>query len=263
LSDFDDDVAVRDGLVVRARRLAAVAVRRVGDAIVPPVCLACHVLLTNHDTLCAGCWRQIDFVRAPLCDRLGLPLPFDTGGRMISALAAANPPDYERARAVAIFAGTAQKLVHGFKYSDRHDGRRLFGRWLLAAGADLLADADVLVPVPLNRWRLLARRYNQAAILSGELARLTGIIHEPHALRRVKVTASQVGMTREQRRLNVSGAFAVEVRARLRIAGKRVLLIDDVITTGATAEAVARVLKAAGATQVDVLALAIVADTTS
>jgi ComF family protein len=253
---------VREPMGHRARRVATSIVRRLGDAIVPPVCLACHVPLADHDTVCANCWRQIDFVRAPLCDRLGIPLPFDTGGRMISGLAAADPPSYDRARAVAVFSGTTQQLIHGFKYSDRQDCRRLFGRWLAASGSELLAEADVLVPIPLNRWRLLSRRYNQAAILSCELARLTGIETAPTVLARVRSTASQVGMTREQRRLNVAGAFQVAPRLRHQIDRRRVLLIDDVITTGATVEAATRVLKAAGATRVDVLALAIVAHTT-
>jgi ComF family protein len=165
---------------------------------------------------------------------------------------------YDRARAVAVFSSGMQELIHGLKYSDRHDGRRLFGRWLVAAGAELLADADVLVPVPLNRWRLLSRRFNQSALLAQEVARLSGVDYAPLALSRVRATASQVGMTREERRRNVTGAFAVPARAVGQVAGRRIVLVDDVITTGATVQAAARVLKAAGAARVDVLALAVV-----
>ena len=118
----------------------------VGDLIVPPVCLACHRPLSSHDCICPDCWSDIDFIRAPLCDRLGIPLPFDVGGPMISAAAAADPPDYDRARAVARFDGVMRQLVHDLKFRDRHDARRLFGRWLTEAGAELLADADVVVP---------------------------------------------------------------------------------------------------------------------
>ena len=228
---------------------------------IPPVCLNCHTPLNTHDCLCAPCWAGIDFIRAPLCDRLGIPLGFDTGGTMISAAAEANPPDYDRARAVAAFTGTIQKLIHGFKYSDRHDGRRLFGRWLIASGGGLIEDADVIIPVPLNRWRLLHRRFNQAAILANEIGRCTRVPVSPLALERVKATPSQVGMTTAERQQNVAGAFRVPASRRAQIKDRRVLLIDDVLTTGATCNAAARALKAADAASVDVLALAIVTHT--
>jgi ComF family protein len=232
--------------------------QRVGNLIVPPVCLACHVPLVDHDALCAGCWGQIDFIRPPLCDRLGIPLPFDGGDIMVSAAAVADPPQYDRARAVGAFGGTLQKLIHGFKYSDRHDGRRLFGRWLASAGGDLLADCDVIIPVPLNRWRLLQRRFNQSAILANEVSRRTGVRFAPLALTRVKQTKSQVGLTILERQQNVANAFIVPPRWKAAIVGRRVLLIDDVITTGSTCNAAARALRAAGAARVDVLALALV-----
>ena len=262
-SDSDEANPVALGWRHRAARLAGGGARAVADLIVPPVCLACHDPLAVHDALCASCWGQIDFIRAPLCDRLGVPLPFDTGGIMVSAAAVADPPDYDRARAVAAFSGTIQKLIRGFKYSDRHDGRRLFGRWLLAAGGHLIADCDVVVPIPLNRWRLLHRRFNQSAILANELARLTGCRVAPLALERIKATPSQVGLTTAERQTNVAGAFRVSSARRAEIAGRRVLVIDDVITTGATCNSAARALKSAGAARVDVLALALVTHTVS
>jgi len=204
----------------------------IADLVVPPLCLSCHAPLTSHDSLCPSCWGKIDFIRPPLCDRLGLPMPFDTGGDMI----------------------------HDLKFRDRHDARRLFGRWLVQAGAALLADADIVVPVPLTRGRLLSRRFNQSAILALEVSRLTGVKAELRALLRTRRTQPQVGLTRPQRRQNVAGAFAVAGDLRARIAGAKVVLIDDVITTGATASACARTLKRAGAARVDVLALALVTD---
>jgi ComF family protein len=153
-----------------------------------------------------------------------------------------------------------RSLIHAFKYHDRHDVRRLFGRWLQAAGGELLQTADVICPVPLSRIRLLRRRFNQAAIIGGEVARLSGIKFEPTVLCRVRSTRTQVGLTHEQRRQNVRGAFAVPQAKRARIEGRRVLLIDDVITTGATAEACAKALMDAGALAVDALALALVAE---
>jgi ComF family protein len=149
-------------------------------------------------------------------------------------------------------------LVHQLKYADRHDARTLFGRWLAEAGRDLLPQADIIVPVPLSRLRLLLRHFNQAAVLAGELSRQSGVRMDPLILRRTRSTQSQVGMTRDQRRRNVAGAFAVPPQRRAAIEGRSVLLVDDVITTGATAEACARTLERAGAARVDVLALALV-----
>jgi len=236
-----------------SRALAACA-----DLIVPPACLVCRTRLGDHHLLCATCWREVRFIRPPLCDVLGMPLPFDIGERMVSAAAVARPPAYDRARAVAHYSGAMRTLVHQFKYADRHDARALFGRWLAEAGRDLLPGTDVIVPVPLGRWRLLRRRFNQAAILALELSRLTGIAADPRLMVRSRFTASQVGLTHDQRRRNVAGAFRVAPGRQASVRGRSVLLLDDVITTGATAEACARALKRAGAVRVDVLALAMV-----
>ena len=165
--------------------------------------------LGTHHLLCATCWRDVHFIRPPLCDVTGIPLPFDTGERMVSAAATADPPGYDRARAVAHQSGAMRALVHQFKYADRHDARALFGRWLLEAGRDLQAGIDIIVPVPLSRLRLLSRRFNQAAILARELSLRTGITADLHLLKRRRFTGSQVGLTRDQRRRNIAGAFRV------------------------------------------------------
>lgn len=250
-------------MLVSLRKHVTQAARLAADLVVPPVCLYCRKPLADHDALCGACWRNVKFVRAPLCDRLGIPLPFDIGAPSISAQAAANPPDYDRTRAVAHFDGIVRDLVHQLKYGDSHIARRLFGRWLVEAGWELLQGADLIVPVPLNRWRLIRRRFNQAAILAREINRLTGIAWDPLTLQRIKRTPSQVGLTSEQRRRNVQGAFVVPRDRQGVVRGRSILLVDDVITTGATVESCARALKGAGATRVDVLALALVtADST-
>lgn len=182
---------------------------------------------------------------------------------MVSAAAVADPPDFDRARAVASFDGVMRELIHAFKFHDTHHARHLFGRWLMEAGRELLDDADLLVPAPLARWRLLSRRFNQAQILAAETGRLAKKPVRPFALVRSRSTPHQVGLTRAQRQRNVSGVFRVPSNEIASIAGKNVVLIDDVITTGATASAAALTLKRAGARRVDVLALAIVANSSS
>lgn len=241
-------------------RLWRRVVSKLSDILMPPVCLVCRTPLCDHDALCAPCWSQIDFIRAPLCDRLGMPLPFDIGGTMVSAAAAADPPPYDRARAVAAHSGAMRTLVHGLKFQDRHDMGRLLGKWLVEAGRELIADAEVVVPVPLARRRLLLRRFNQAAVLAREVAHRTGLAYEPLLLARARATASQVGLSRSQRQKNVAGAFVVPPRHGARVAGRNILLIDDVITTGSTVSACAQSLRRAGAARIDVLALALVTD---
>ena len=151
-----------------------------------------------------------------------------------------------------------RELIHAFKFHDNHNCRRLFGRWLTQAGQEIIADADLLIPIPLARWRLLSRRFNQAQILAGEIARLTGKPVKTFALGRHRPTGHQIGLTRAQRRRNVAGAFHVPPNAAPAIAGKAIVLVDDIITSGATASAAASALKRAGARRVDVLALALV-----
>ena len=260
---FENNAEVTDGPGVAPARpsLLRRSFAALSDVIMPPVCIACREPLAGHDTLCPSCWSGIDFIRPPLCDRLGLPMPFDAGGVMVSAAAVAYPPPYGRARAVAAYSGQMRELVHALKFNDRHDVRRLLGRWLVEAGRDLIPEAEVVVPVPLSRWRLLQRRFNQAAILAAEVARLTDLQFEPLSLRRTRATPSQVGLTRRQRQENVTGAFTVSQRDRTKIAGRNILIVDDVITTGATVGVCAEVLKRAGARNVDVLALALVTDT--
>jgi ComF family protein len=245
-------VPLRPGRAVLGLRATLGAL---ADLLLLPVCISCRRRVESHGLLCGDCWGKIEFIAPPICARLGVPLPYETTEPCLSAAAIANPPRYDRARAVARYSATMRDLIHSFKYGDRHEGLPLFGRWLAAAGAELLADAELIVPVPLYRARLWSRRFNQSALLAREVGKLSGVPVDCFLLARVKRTETQVGLTAAQRRKNVSGAFRV-ARDRASLRGKRILLIDDVITTGATAEACARKLKRAGAASVDVLALA-------
>jgi ComF family protein len=236
-------------------RFVAGAGRAALDALYPPTCLACRAAIAETDALCPVCWGRMGFIERPYCDRLGTPFEHDVGEGVLSARAVENPPAFHRARAVARFEdGPARRLVHRLKYSDRGELARPMGAWMARAGADLLIDADAIAPIPLHFGRLWMRKFNQAASLAREIARRTGKPCETDLLARVKATRSQVGLTREQRADNVQGAFRCGEAARAR--GRRIVLVDDVMTSGATANAAARALLRAGATRVDVLVFA-------
>lgn len=233
------------------------------DAIYPPTCLACRTATAQTGALCPVCWRQMRFIERPFCERLGTPFEQDLGSGLLSPQAIADPPVFTRARAVARFEdGPVRQLVHTLKYSDRGELARPMGRWMARAGADILAGADALAPVPLHAWRLWTRRFNQAAALAHAIARESGARYEPFLLARVKATQSQVGLSRAQRAENVQGAFRVPAAAQSRVKGRRIVLVDDVLTSGATANAAARALLRGGARQVDLLVFARVVTST-
>lgn len=222
----------------------------------PPTCIACLAATGEPHALCADCWSQIRFIERPFCERLGTPFAVDLGQPLLSPAAIADPPVFQRARAVAEYDGTASLLVHRFKYNDRLELARALGGMMTRAGAELLGDADVIVPVPLHRWRLWRRRFNQAMVLAKAVSAESDVPCDPFLLARVKHTRRQVGLTRAQRQENLQGAFRVPVEAKARLKGKRVLLIDDVLTTGSTANAASRALLRGGAASVDILAFA-------
>lgn len=222
----------------------------------PPSCIACQTATGEAQALCPACWGGIGFIERPYCERLGTPFAVDLGEGLVSPAAIADPPVFARARAVCRFDGTARELVHRLKYGDRTDLALTLGRMMTQAGRELLPDAGVIVPVPLHRTRLWSRRFNQAAALAQVVARQTGVPFAPLALARVKRTRQQVGLTRAQRAENLQGAFRVPAGTRPRIEGRRILLVDDVLTTGATANAAARALLRAGASAVDLLTFA-------
>ncbi len=221
----------------------------------PQLCAACREPVAGEG-LCAACWSKLSFIAPPYCERLGIPFPFDPGPGVLSMEAIADPPAYARARAAVRFDETARTLVHALKYADRLDLAPIMGRWMAHAGRDLTREADLLVPVPLHWRRQWARRFNQSALLAEVVGKASETPVSHGALRRVKATPQQVGLARTERARNVQGAFAVRPDARIEVAGRRLVLVDDVLTTSATLEACTRTLMRAGAAAVDVLVFA-------
>jgi ComF family protein len=233
--------------------------RRALNVALPPLCPACREPVGGNG-LCAACWARLSFISRPYCDRLGVPFAYDPGPGVLSMQAIADPPAYRRARAVVRYDEVARTLVYALKYGDRHDLAPIMGRWMARAGRELLAGADALVPVPLHWRRLWTRRFNQSALLAKAIARQTGVAVADRALRRVKATAQQVGLSRAERAQNVQGAFRVPPDGKGEVVGRRLVLIDDVLTSGATSDACARALLRAGARSVDVVVFARVVD---
>src|SRR5437868_8759180 len=241
------------GLVSHAARLAL-------DIALPTLCVACREPVAGVG-VCAKCWAKLSFIAPPFCPRLGIPFVYDPGPGLLSMEAIANPPAWQRARAAVRYDDVARTLVHALKYQDRTDLAPAMGRWMARAGEELLADADVLVPVPLHWRRGWTRRYNQSGALARAIERQSGVKVRGELLRRVRATEQQVGLSRPQRASNVQGAFKVSADRQSEVQGRRVVVIDDVLTSGATVDACARALLRAKAATVDVLVFARVVDT--
>ena len=226
------------------------------DAVLPPRYLSCGVVVTTGGSICPDFWTGIDFISDPFCTCCGIPLAYDPGPGGLCGTCAREPPAFGGARSVMVYNDVSRKLILSFKHADRTDAAPVWGEWLARAGAELLAEADALVPVPLHRRRLISRRYNQAALIATALGRETGVPVWVNAMVRVRPTPSQGRMSCRQREDNVRGAFAVRNSFCERMGGSRIVLVDDVFTTGATLTACARALQKAGAESVDAITLA-------
>jgi ComF family protein len=227
--------------------------------IYPPTCAGCRVAILEPHGLCATCWSSLKWIERPFCERLGTPFDLDIGGTLLSPLAIASPPLFERARAVTSYDEMARALVYRLKYSDHMELGHALGVMMARAGAELLNDADVLIPIPLHWSRLWRRRYNQSMVLAKAVAqtyRQRPLLIQNQLLKRVKRTVHQTGLTREQRKANLKGAFHVPPKAGTMVKNKNIVLIDDVLTTGATVNAATKSLLKAGAARVDVLTFA-------
>jgi ComF family protein len=242
--------------ISRAASIARLALGHTLNFALPSLCPACRGLVDGQGGLCATCWSTLSFIAPPYCERLGIPFVYDPGPGVLSMEAIANPPAYARARAAVRFDDVARKLVHALKYSDRLDLAPMMGGWMAQAGRELLANADAIVSVPLHWRRLWTRRFNQAAMLAKVISESSGVPTVHHVLERTRATPQQVGLSRPERASNVQGAFRVADGSKVEIRGKRLVLVDDVLTSGATIDNCARTLLRAGASNVDVLVFA-------
>ncbi|SDR29368.1 ComF family protein [Pseudovibrio sp. Tun.PSC04-5.I4] len=228
------------------------------NAVFPHTCPVCDVCLQGDAGLCLPCWQQMDLISPPFCERLGTPLYCDLGPNAWSAAALVNPPDYARARAAALYNGPARTLVRQFKFNGQPKLARFLAHCMLRASRELVEAGTILIPVPLHRARLRQRTYNQAALLAYEIGKAFGCKVIADGLSRTRKTIQQVGLKRAARAQNVKGAFAISDQFMPYVSGAHIVLVDDVLTTGATVEECTRILKSAGARQVDVLVFALV-----
>lgn len=204
----------------------------------------------------AADWASVTFLDKPWCTRCGTPFTYPAYDDMECPACIARPPAFERARSAFVYDAASRALVLSLKHGGRTDALAAYGRWMARAGGALLAGADALIPVPLYAARLRRRRFNQSLLLARALSRANGVPVAPHVLARVRNTSTQGGLSAKGRARNVAGAFKVRANRGREVEGKRLIIIDDVHTTGATLSACARALKRAGAENVTAITLA-------
>jgi ComF family protein len=228
------------------------------DLLLPPHCATCDSRVETAGQLCAACFSRTSFIAEPCCDRCGVAFAASAEGgtEQLCQACDAQPPLFRQARAGLTYDARGRQLILPFKHADRTELARVLAPHMARAGSALLRRAEVLVPVPLHRRRLFQRRYNQAVLLAAELGRISGLPVLRDGLQRMRATLSLGDKSAAERVDEVAGAFAVRPEREAGVVGCQVLLIDDVMTSGATANACTAVLLSAGAAAVDVLVAA-------
>lgn len=225
-------------------------------ALAPPLCPVSGEEVSGSRLMSAAGWSALHFIERPFCRVCGVPFSADYGDEVECPSCIAEPPAFDHARAALVYDDASHKLVVGFKHSDRTELAPMFSGWMRRAGADLINTDCVIAPTPLHKRRLALRRYNQSALLASTIAKDTGASLCVDGVKRVRATPPQKELSSEARRRNVAGAFQVNEKRRDQLHNAHVILIDDVLTTGATLSALAKCLKNAGVARVDALVLA-------
>ncbi len=226
------------------------------DVILPPQCPISGEVVGERGQIHPDVWSDVHFLDGAVCESCGVPFPYDPGEGAWCTSCLTYPPAYDQARAVMVYDDVSRGMVLSLKHGDRTDGLCTYAVWMARVGADLLRNADVIAPVPLHRSRLWIRRFNQSALLAGALAKEAAVPVVQDLLLRTRATPSQHGKNWKDRRTNVARAFRVNGRWQGHVSRSRVVLVDDVMTTGATVNACAKALKAAGVAHVNILTLA-------
>lgn len=224
------------------------------DSVLPPRCIVSGEEVDRQGTLSPEIWSSLDFISAPHCAQCGVPFDFEVEQGVKCNQCLERPPPYKRARAALTYNDTSRDMILGFKHGDKLHSVRAFTPWLMMAGREVLEETDLIVPVPLHYRRLIMRRYNQAAVLALSLSKECGVPVSLNTLKRTRHTAVQGHMKAADRHKNVKAAFAMHPNADVK--NKNIVLIDDVLTTGATVKECSKTLLSAGASQVDILTLA-------
>lgn len=232
------------------------ALNTVLNVFMPPRCISCGATIQEAHNVCAACWGDLEFIMTPMCCCCGFPLEDSAKEGSLCGYCIQETPSYDAGRSVFIYSQKSKKMITDFKYGDKQHGLPRFAKWLELYGKPLIETADVVVPIPLHRRKLLQRKFNQAALLAAKLAKHTHILYGPEMLLRVKYNPPQASLSFKQRQKNIKGAFRVNPRFKKSLKGQSVLLIDDVMTTGATVKECATQLKKAGAKTVSFLTLA-------
>ena len=217
------------------------------DIILPPKCMSCSCVVNQHGNLCPECWDNLSYIGKHKCHICGLPFEFDMGEKAICPACTNDKPEFKKAVAVCKYEGAGRKIAIKLKFGDSTNLAPYMAKMMSTAGRDLISECEIIAPVPLHYRRKLKRKYNQASMLALNIAKITGKAYAPKLLKRVKATKQQTKLSKKARKENVQDAFAA---ANMDIKGKKVLLVDDVMTTGATMSECAKALKTAGAKKV-------------
>lgn len=227
------------------------------DLILPPRCLVSGEEVERTNMVSPLVWEQLEFISAPLCACCGIPFSYENDVRGVLCVSCISErPSYDMARTALVYNDMSRNLILKFKSADQMQAAHIFVPWLIVAGAEFIDEADYIIPVPLHRWRLFKRRYNQAAILAQSLSASSHIPVLLNTLKRMRRTAVQGSKACKSRQHNVRGAFEVFNPDKIKLCGKTVILVDDVYTSGSTVKECAKTLKKAGVKQVFVLTVA-------